>query len=162
MAKSSDVERPFSELRPYEKTLRELHGVTQPENSNSFEVAASVADKILTAETIDDVIAAVEQGPGNLEDLVGKAFQFIGGTLSWHRSAEQYKEGGTNFYAVFRVRMLDGEEQMVSTGAVNVVFQLRKFEDLGIFDNPGQLTEKHFTIKSKATGNGTLFSIGYA
>jgi hypothetical protein len=163
VAKSTEVEKPFSELRPWEKTVRELHGVTAPENSDGFEVAASVADKILTAETLDDVINAVQAGPGDLTELVGKAFQFIGGTLSWHRAAEQYREGGTGFYAVFRVMLLDGEEKMISTGANNVIFQLRRMEDFGIFDNPGELTEKHFTVVPRTTGSGTtLFSIGYA
>lgn len=157
---AKDVE----ERRPYQTALLELKGRVEMEQANgsAVEIATAVADRIMEAENLDEVMAIPEAGPGGLDDLVGKAFRFIGGQLRWAASAEQFRDGGTGFYAVFSVLDMNDVEHMVSTGSVNVVFQLRKMEKLGIFDNPGELTEKHFTVKTRPTANGSLYWLTYA
>ena len=57
---------------------------------------------------------------------------------------------------------MSGNEHLVSTGATNVVFQLRKLEKLGVFDEVDKVYETYFTIKSRPTGKGTLYRIAYA
>lgn len=163
MAKSTEVEKPFSELRPYEQALREIKGRAQAERDGgrSFDIAASVADKILTAETIDEILAIPQQGPEGLDDFVGKAFQFVG-TLSWADSAEQYREGGTGEYVVMKIRTMDEIEHMVSTGATNIVFQLKALENKGMFLSPDEVTERFFTFGARSVASGTLYWLQYA
>ena len=151
-----------AEKRPYEVALQEIDGRATLDGENSFDIAAEVADKIMSADDLDAVMAAAEQGPEDLEEFVGSSFQFIGGSLRWSVAAEQYREGGTGYYAVFKCRTMNGNDHLVSTGATNVVFQLRKMEKLGVFDNMDQVYETYFTVKSRPTGKGTLYRIAYA
>lgn len=145
-----------AQRRPYEDALAEIAQRVEivKQEGSGFEVAATVADKIMSARTIDDVLAAAEGGPGDLESLVGKTFRFLGGSLSWYEGSEQFREGGTGFYAVFTVRDLRGNDYTISTGATNVVFQLRKLESMGVFENDGELYPYEFTVKVRVTGSG--------
>lgn len=149
--------------RPYETAMLEMKGrATLDGEGRGFEIAANVADKILSATSIEDVISAAETGPEDLSDLVGTAFNMIGGTLNYAESAEQFRDGGTGFYVIFQCRDARGTDHTVSTGAVNVVFQMKQLERLGVFDNAGELSEQLFTVKSRPTKNGTLYWIGFA
>jgi len=158
------AEKAVEKRRPYETAILELHARAKMEADSGFgaEVATSVADRIMEAETIEAVLAIPEQGPGNLDDMVGKAFRFIGGQLHWAISAEQFREGGTGVYAVFKVLDMNDMERMVSTGAVNVVFQLRRLEKLGLFDNDGEISKQYFTVKARPVPSGTLYWLGAA
>jgi hypothetical protein len=156
-----DVASDVATLRPYELALREIKGRVETGDNAGFEVGAAVADKILTATDIEGVIAAVNQGPGRVEDLVGKPFKFAG-YVRYADSAEQYKEGGTGQYVIFDYIDMNNEKSTVSTGAVNVVFQIRAMEKLGYFNSDDWVSDKLFTIKPKATENGTLYSVNFA
>jgi len=148
--------------RPYEVALQEIDGRAALDEGDSFGIAAEVADKIMSAETLEGVIEAAEQGPEDLEFFTGTSFQFIGGSLRWSHAAEQFREGGTGYYAVFKVVDMKGTEHLVSTGATNVVFQLRKMEKLGVFDEIDVAYPTYFTVKSRPTGKGTLYRISFA
>jgi hypothetical protein len=154
MAKRSEVA--FEDMRPYEQALAEISGRTQ--ETDAFAIASSVADRIMSATTLDEVIEAAAQGPEDLTDWVGRAFRFVGSSLTYSVAAEQYREGGAGFYAVFKCVDLNDQEHTISTGAVNVLFQLRAFEKLGVFDGDG-LFPDHFTVISRPTGRGTLFRL---
>jgi hypothetical protein len=148
--------------RPYETALLEIKGRAELDSEgNSFDIAAKVADKIMEAGSIEAIIAAAEQGPEDLSDLVGVAFNFMG-SLSYLKSADRFSEGGTGYYVVFQCRDTKGNDHTVSTGAVNVMFQLRAFEKQGMFDNPDVLSSDVFTIKSRPTGRGELYWITFA
>lgn len=149
--------------RPYQTALLEMKGRAELDSEGrGFDIAANVADKILTAESVEDIVAAAETGPEDIADLVGVGFRFIGQTLVYSESAEQFRDGGTGYYAVFKCVDSRGNEHTISTGAVNVVFQLKAFENKGIFDEEGELSKDLFTIKSRPTRRGTLYWIGFA
>lgn len=154
-------ERHYSELRPYEQAARDMADMASAESVDGFAVAADVADKILTAGTVDAVLDAAEGGPGDLADLVGKSFRFIGGQLRWMRSAEKFRSGGFGVYAVFTARLSDGTDVLVSTGAVNVVAQLRALQKpgMGVFGEDGEVSERVFSVACRETANGTLFRL---
>jgi hypothetical protein len=152
---------PVANLRAYELALKEIKGRVETGDNAGFEVGASVADKILTAVDIEGIIGAVNQGPGSVEDLVGKPFKFTG-YARYANSADQYKEGGTGQYVIFDYVDLNGEKNTVSTGAVNIVFQVRAMEKLGYFNGDDWVSDKLFTVKSKPTANGTLYSVNFA
>lgn len=151
---TTEVER----LRPYQLALREMHGSAKLDDG--FSVAADVADKILMAETIEDILAVPESGPGSIEELQGKMFRFIGGSLRYADSAEKYREGGTGQYAFFRCIDSKGTEHAVTTGATNIVFQLKALQRKGVFDNDGEVYDYDFTVKSREVASGTLYWLG--
>lgn len=145
--------------RPYEKALAGIAGrASMDSEGGAFEIAAAVGDKISSADSVQDVLDAAEGGPGDIGELAGRTFRFIGGSLRWYKSAEKFRAGGTGFYAVFDA-MEKANQLTISTGATNVVFQLRRLEELGVFDNAGELSADEFTIKYRETANGTLYRI---
>lgn len=149
--------------RPYQTALLEMKGRAELDGEGrGFEIAANVADKILTAESIEDIVAAAEEGPEDITEMVGVSFRFIGQSLTYSESAEQFREGGTGYYAIFKCMDSRGNEHTVSTGSVNVVFQLKAFENKGVFDNAGELSKDLFTIKSRPTKRGTLYWVSFA
>lgn len=150
-----------SQGRPFQLTMEELHNRSELDKGSGIEIAANVADQILTAQSIEDVVNAPAQGPGNLDDLVGKPFYFTG-YLRFLRSAEQFREGGVGVYVVFDILDMNSTKSVVSTGAVNVVFQLRQFERLGYFADEDWISDKVFTIRSRPTANGTLYRVDFA
>jgi hypothetical protein len=147
--------------RPFQLAMQELADRSELDKGGGLEIAANVADQILTAQTVEDVIGAPAQGPGNLDDLVGKPFYFTG-YLRFLRSAEQFREGGVGVYVVFDILDMNGNKTVMSTGAVNVVFQLRQMERLGYFASEDWVSDKMFTIRSRPTANGTLYRIDFA
>lgn len=150
------------QLRPYQLALKEIAGRATMDAVDPFAVAADVGDKIMQAETIDDILAIPESGPGSLEELTGKMFRFIGGSLRWARSAERYREGGTGVYAFFRCIDNKKNEYSITTGATNVVFQLRALEKKGVFDGEGVIYDFDFTVKCREVSNGSLYWLGAA
>jgi hypothetical protein len=147
--------------RPYEIALMEIKGRSSAEESNTFEIAVNVADKIMGADSVEGVMDAAGAGPEDLADMEGKPFRFTGYSLRFAESSEQFRGGGTGFYAIFECEDLNRETHTISTGAVNVVFQLKKLEELGVFSVEGQY-DRAFTVRSKPTKNGTLYRIDFA
>lgn len=149
--------------RPFQLALTEIKGRAEADGvGRGFEVAANVADKILTAETLDDILNAPEQGPGDLSDFVGKSFRIIGGTIAWAPSSEQFREGGTGYYVQFKALDMNGQEVFVSTGSVNVVFQIKAMEKMGLFDEEGVPLDRYLTVRSRPVPSGTLYWLGSA
>lgn len=150
--------------RPYEVAMTKLAARVELERANgnrSFEVAASVADKILNAESLDDILAAPEQGPDSAENFIGKGFK-LRGMLDWQPAAEQFREGGTGYYVVFRAVDMNGVLHVVSTGATNLVFQFLAMEEKGMFQDEDWESDVYFTIRSRPVPSGTLFWLSYA
>jgi hypothetical protein len=150
--------------RLYEEALGQIKTRTEIErgNNSGFEVAAQVADKILEADTIEGIIAATNQSAGSLEDLVGKPFKFHG-YLRFNESADQYREGGTGFFVIFDVTDMNGNTLVTTTGATNIIFQLKAMEQLGYFSDEDWQSDKLFTIRCRVTGSGnTLYRLDFA
>lgn len=168
MVKASDpnerlgMTKEVEHLRPYELAIREMDGRVAMGDSSAFEIGAQVADKILQAVTIEDVITAAMSSAGSIDDLVAKPFRFAG-LLRYANAADQYKEGGTGKFVIFDIVDMNGEMSTYQTGAVNIVFQLKQFERLGYFMVESWVSDKVFTIKAKVTGSGnTLLRVDFA
>jgi hypothetical protein len=141
--------------------MLEMKGRADIDQGNSFEIAANVADAISSAQTLEEVMMAAKRGPEDLSEFVGKSFGVVGSSLRWAESAEQFREGGVGLYAIFDFVTTDGVKHTVSTGATNVIFQLRQMERLGVFDGE-DVSQTAFTIMSRPTRNGTLYRIDFA
>lgn len=158
------MSKEVAEMRPYELAVKEMAGRAEMEASDgsAFDIASQVADKILTADSIEAVIGAVGDGPDGLENIQGKPF-FFTGLIRYAKSSEQYREGGVGVYVVFDIVDMQGEKHTVTTGAVNVVFQLRQMEKLGYFGDTDWISDRMFTVRSRITGTGnTLYRVDLA
>jgi hypothetical protein len=150
---------PVSELRPYEAAIRDLKNRAELEkgSNSAFEIAAEVADKIETAKTIEEIVAAANSGPDSVEDLVGKPF-YLAGYLGIRESSEENKEGGTGQYVTFHYITMDGERKVLTTGATNIVFMTHAFEKMGYFASEEWVSDRIFTVRNP----GRYFTLDFA
>lgn len=155
------MSKEVQEFRPYEKALKEISGRASMEgDGKGFEIAANVADKILGATDLAGIIAAAEEGPEDLDNWLGKNIWLIPGTLHYNAAAEEYKEGGTGYYTVIDIHDINGERHTVSTGATNIVFQLKAIENQGLLDE-GKDPLGPLTIRNRKSQKGHLYWISF-
>ena len=89
-----------------------------------------------------------------LVEYVGQPMTLM--QVDYFKSSEQYAGSGLGTYVVVRVLFDNGDEEMFSTGAPNLVASFRQFERLGRIggDNPIRLK-----ITSKTTSAGELLRV---
>lgn len=141
--------------RPYESFIETVknRAVTEAGVRSSFDIASQVVDKIVTAESADDVFAANEAGPADLNDFEGQTLNVY--SLDWFTGDAKYKEG-LGVYVVFHAYDTKGNDVVISTGAVNVCSSLYRLEMLGAIREDQPLA---VTFRSRTTANGTLWTI---
>lgn len=149
-AQGGDSNRPFAKLRD------EIAGVAklESEQGRSFDIAAQVIDGIAVAADAEAVFDANEAGPKDIREYVGQPMTLM--QVDYFKSSEQYAGSGLGTYVVVRVLFDNGDEEMFSTGAPNLVASFRQFERLGRIggDNPIRLK-----ITSKTTSAGELLRV---
>lgn len=94
---------------------------------NPADVARQIADRILSAETVDDVFAFAEAGTKSGEDIIGRPILIT--ELEWMRSGFT---DGFGFYALITVIDGKGNTEQVSIGAGNAcaqLFRLSRMDD---------------------------------
>lgn len=98
------------------------------------EVAANIAMDILSANSVDDVLAANEGGLPAGKDLVDVEQRISGFDIRQGTNADIMNEltGGT-FLVVHSVRLENGKPLTWQTAATNLVTALVKFEQLDAF-----------------------------
>jgi hypothetical protein len=153
----------IAELRPYQQLVRKLRDVATVEEDAAFEIAAKVIDEIMVAESIEAVFAANESGPQDAEDYLDKSLGVFG--VRFWRSAEKFRKGTLGFYVVMDYVDFDGNKEMVSVGASNVVASIFRLMELGA--GGAQIVQGGFEgdpdtpiwvkIHGRETPNGTLY-----
>lgn len=152
---SSDVEKSDG-LRPYEAMQKELSTIVSMTGDEwKFDIAASVIDQILTANSAEEIFAANESGPGDVANYLNVPMT-MDGEPRYAKSAEKFSSGGLGFYVVFDAITKSGEKVLLSVGASNVVASLRQMQRLGLFENG---KEFWFQIRGRETPNGTLYTV---
>lgn len=142
-------------LRPYERMVKQLQGIAKLESDNGsgFEIAANVVDKMLAAETLDDILAAGKDGPLKAEDMEHKPF--LVRELSIHKAADAFADGGFGvYYVVACSDAVSLADKVFSVGATNVVAALFAMDQKGVFETDENPT---LVIRSRPTPNGKLF-----
>jgi len=154
---SSDVGENSENLRPYQAMQKELATIVAITGDEwKFDVAASVIDQILTANSAEEIFAANESGPGDVANYLNTPLTIENNDIRYAKSAEKFTSGGLGYYAVFDAITKQGEKVLLSVGASNVVASLRQMQRLGLFE-PGK--EFWFQIKGRETPNGTLYTV---
>lgn len=105
------------------------------------EVAARMAERLLEASTVDDLLA--ENGTAGWGEHEGRSVLIRDVSF-----APSTKKGGLGFYAVVSARDVDTDEPLLLTsGSENVVLQVAKLRQMGKLDVPVKLV-------SNTTGEG--------
>lgn len=137
---SGDPEDSFSpeslDSRTAELLNKMVDKVQSPELVDPREMQMQIASRILSAESVDDVLAAGEGGAASLDTIVGRPFEVT--DISWHRAAEKFRQNSLGVFAVVTVKMLDdGSTNVITSGGTNVLVQLYRMEELGgLFGKP--------------------------
>jgi hypothetical protein len=143
------------EMRGYQRIQQFLAEMAEAQGDASFEISARVLDAIAAAETPEEVFAANESGPGDMEDWLGVPLG-VTGIRPW-KSSEKYRAGTLGYYVALDVVTREGKEDMITVGAPNVVGGITRLYQLGYLGN-GQ-PPFWLIVKGRDTGEGTLYTI---
>jgi hypothetical protein len=146
----------IAELRPFAQIIYGLRKVAVVDEDAAFEIAAAVIDEIALADSIEAVFAANEKGPKDAEDYLEASLGVF--NVKFWRSAEKFRKGTLGYYVVLDYVNFDGEADMISVGASNVVASLFRFMQLGAIT--GDKTNPFWVkIHGRETPNGTLYTV---
>src|SRR5215831_19461288 len=140
------------ETRPYRTLIRHIKAFAEASPIEAFEIAAIVIDKIAVAQTPDEIFAANESGPADMEVYLNRPLDVYNPRFA--PSAEKFRKGGLGYYVVFDCTP-DGVKTTVSTGAPNVVAPVFRLVQL---DFIGEDKAFPLVVRGRETPNGTLFT----
>jgi hypothetical protein len=120
----------------------------------AFDIASVVIDQIANAQTPEEIFAANESGPADMEAYLGTRIQVYDARFS--PSAERFRKGTLGFYVVVDAIDQTGEKVTISCGAPNVVASVFRLMQLNMFE-PGKPFP--LTIRGRETPNGTLYTV---
>jgi hypothetical protein len=144
-----------TELRPYETLIQEIARRAELDGVSSFDIAANVIDQISQATTFEEIVAANNSGPVDVNDYFGTPLTVT--NVRFMKSAEQFRQGGLGHYALINALTDRGDELLLSTGAPNIVAGLYHMLRVGII-RPGE-KDQRMSFQGRVTANGTLFFI---
>lgn len=137
---------------PHDQFLRYMHNRAEIDGANNtFDVQSSMMDKILTAQSEEDIWEADEAGLEAGQSLVDVELEVR--SMKVLKSNRPDFDNGMGVYIVVNAVRLDtGEEIIFNTGAPGLITKLRAFEALGKF--PLQCV-----IKARTAGNGDVLKL---
>lgn len=117
-------------LRPYERFIKYMQDraeTTGNQSDRGFDIAAGQMDKILAAETIEDIWDADEGGMISGQDLVDVE-QRVREFVVLRSEREEFDTGLGVYLVVSAVRLADGLAIVWNTGASGLIAKLRALE----------------------------------
>lgn len=154
------AKRPYEDLARYLWTLAEM---TQDDGDFAAEVMRDTVDRIATAETVDDIFAAAEEGSGrslrDAEELLMKPIALDFENFVWLKSAEQYRKNGLGVFVVAPGMLDSGENVNVTTGAPTVVATLGRLYNMWQNDKLDSGFRVMFKSKQTSSGNNLLLCV---
>jgi hypothetical protein len=144
----------IAELRPFAQIIAKLRKIAVVDEEAAFEIAAAVIDEIALADSIEAVFAANEKGPKDAENFLEQSLGVT--SVRFWRSAEKYRKGTLGYYAVMEYVDFNGEKDMISVGAANIVASLFRLWELGAITGDAQ-NPMWVKIHGRDTPNGTLY-----
>lgn len=163
---STEVEaKPVKQLRGLHSMVSMLEIEASLQDGNdSAEFVAELMDKMLTAETEEELFGMAEVGTIPGKDFVARPFRLKNDGIRWMRSrADLVAQGGFPYYALMDVEEIEtGQTVTLNCGAKTFVATLFRLQKLGGFDQ--YENGRPLMIKSKSAGNGDvliLVPVGY-
>jgi hypothetical protein len=158
MPEKSPAARPgtdnaISQPKPLDRFIMALDGLAELARTevSGKEIAAQVAERMLTADTFEEALAAQDAGLASGRDLVGREILIT--DFDVFKSDPKYAEHTLGYYyRVEAVSIETGEELVFATGATNILTLLY------VARIKGKLPWE-CVITSKDTENGALLTL---
>lgn len=122
-------------------------------------VQMSIVARILSADDFDSALDMADTGALSLEDIADTPFLID--AITWHRSAEGFREGGLGVFALIAATVLTdaksplaGKAVAVTAGGVNVLATLYKGQTQGAIPDLGQDKRRQFVLRPVGTASG--------
>jgi hypothetical protein len=123
-------------VKPHERFIASLIERAKREGPTiGRDVSMSQIDKVLAAETEEDVWSADEGGTVSGQDMVDVELRFLSITIA--PSSDEYDASLGVFVNAKCIRLDTLEEITVNTGADKIISKLVKFESMGLFPIEG-------------------------
>jgi hypothetical protein len=118
--------QPITEDAVPEKVRNLIRALKLNATFDTGQAQLSIMDRILAAETEEEIFAAANAGTVSGKDLAGRPFVLVSDNVEWKTSAEQYRtQGAFPFYALIRCTALDtGDEVVADCGGYSFVATL--------------------------------------
>lgn len=137
--------------KPHERFIASLQRRADIEGGQlGAQVSASQMDKILIAETADEVWDADEGGTFSGQDLVDVELRFLSLTIA--PSSDEFDASLGVYVNVKCMRLDSGEEIILNTGADKIITKLVRFESLGVLPVEG-------VIRAVKTPKGSMLKL---
>jgi hypothetical protein len=140
-----------TKMTPVQRFVEVLALEAEDSTGDATEFVESILTAMIEAQTMEDVIAAQNQGATNGKSLVNVELE-----ISWFRivkSADRFKTPLKHYALVDKVIRLDTLESCpFSTGAPNLIIPLWKARNLGVLP-------LRCVIRSRETDNGELLTL---
>lgn len=118
----------------------------------------AIMERILAADSEEDIFAAANAGTTSGKDFVGRPFQLLDENIEWKASAAQFREqGGFPFYAICRaVDIQTGAELVLGCGGFSFMATLWTLHDRGIITRYDKDGGMGLILKEKPAANGSV------
>jgi hypothetical protein len=122
--------------KPHQRFINSLMARAEREGETlGRDVSLSQIDRILSAETEEDVWNADEGGTVSGQDMIDVEMRMVSFTVA--PSSDEYDATLGVFINIKAIRLDTGEDIVVNTGADKIVTKLVKFETMGLLPIDG-------------------------
>lgn len=134
---------------------------TFAETTGTDDFVMDIMEKILSAETEDEIFAAQEAGVISGKDFAGRPFRLLEEDIQWRKSTIQTPDvENLPIYALMKVTALDtGEEEMLGCGGKTFVATLFALIARDAFDTKKYPDGRTFVLRATATPSGSRLSL---
>jgi hypothetical protein len=137
--------------KPHERFIQSLNARAEREGATlGRDVSLSQIDKVLQAETEEDVWNADEGGTVSGQDMIDVEIEILSLTVA--PSSDEYDATLGVFINIKAIRLDTGDETVINTGADKIITKLVKFEAMGLLPIQG-------VIRGVKTRNGTMLTL---
>lgn len=120
------------------------------------EVQMSIVKRILGADDFDAALDMADAGALSLEDVGDSSFYID--AISWHKSAEGFREGGLGVFALLGITGVSGplrdKQEAITAGGVNVLAALYKGIQGNHIPDPDAEKRREFRLRAVNTASG--------
>lgn len=102
--------------------------VSSPELNDPKAMREQIAQRVLSADSVDSVLGLGEASAISSDDYVGIPFTIRG--VDWARSAPQYQDDSAGVFVLISAVNEGGESVTITSGGSNVLAQLYRLHEL--------------------------------
>lgn len=158
---SVPVDDPYPHLTSMLRDLSTMIEVEESMDGGGDTFVMDLMERILSAETVDEVFEAQTGGIISGQDFAGKPFIVMDDDdITWKKSTKvNVDQNGFPLYAILNVVEYGGDERVIACGGRTFVAVLRSLQLKGYFDRDKYPHGQSLIINSTATAAGAYLSL---